>query len=148
MYIRGLHYRIGFKVHETPAPTAAARSKSMGEDRVSSEFDELVETLPDAIFDARSYYWPNFVQPVCIYHSFKKFVFSIELPTPIHESKAYYVASFGESLLLTWVGIEATINSRIGASTSMTVRVVRGNNPYTDDRTQGRSWVLQSANTS
>lgn len=105
----------------------------MNEDSVTREVDQLVETIPDSILDARSYYWPNFVQPRYIRHSFKKFVYSIELPTPIRESRAYYIASFGESLLLTWVGIETKVDRRIGASTNMIVRVVLGNDPYTSE---------------
>lgn len=103
----------------------------MNDDSSTREFDQLVESIPDSVLDVRSYYWPNFIQTRYIHHSFKKFVYSIEMPTPICESRAYYIASFGESLLLTWVGIETNVNRRIGASTSMTVRVVRGNDPYT-----------------
>ena len=95
------------------------------------EFDQLVESIPHSVLDVRSYFWPNFVQPQYLHHSFNKFAYSIELPTPICESRAYYIASFGGSLL-TWVEIETNVNCRIGASTSMTVRVVHGSD---------RTWV-------
>ena len=98
-----------------------------------SEFDQMLARVPESIIDNRTYYWPNFVQPHIIYHERFKFVYSFRLPT-ITQSRAYYVASFGESLLLTWVGLEARIFRRIGDSTSIKVDVVKGSNPFVNDR--------------
>ena len=64
------------------------------------EVDQLLAIVPGSILDSRRYYWPNFVNPQFIYHKKYKFVYSFQLPT-IVESRDYYVASFGESLLLT-----------------------------------------------
>ena len=81
------------------------------------EFDELIANAPDAMFDCRKYYWPNFNSPDYVTHSFSKFVYPFSLPT-ISLPGSYYVATFGEPLLLTWVGFEAKVDRRIGAKIS------------------------------
>ena len=62
--------------------------------------DQLTAIVPNSILDSRNYYWPNFVEPRFIYHERYKFIYSFQLPT-LTESRDYYVASFGESLLVT-----------------------------------------------
>ena len=59
---------------------------------IDGEFDELVRSALDAIFDCRTYYWPN------IAHSFFKFTFSFTLPT---------------SIILTWVGVETKLRRQM-----------------------------------
>ena len=93
------------------------------------EVDQLLQNVPDSILDNRSYYWPNFVHPRFIHHERYKFVYTFQLPT-IRQSSSYYVASFVESLLLTWIGLEANISRRIGDSSSIQVNVVNGPNPF------------------
>ena len=56
-----------------------------------------------------------------------KFVYSFQLPT-LAESRDY-VASFGESLLVTWIGLEARVSRRISDSTGIQVNV-NGPNPF------------------
>lgn len=68
-----------------------------------------------------------------IYHRHYKFVYSFELPN-ITQSGTYYVATFGEPLLITWIGLEANVVSRIGDSTSIQINVVRGCSPFDSDR--------------
>ena len=99
------------------------------------EFDQIAQSIPDSLLDSRRYFWPNFDQPRYIHHQRKKFVYSICLPTPITESGSYYIATFGESLLLTWVGLETRVYRRIGASTSITVKIVHGSDPFSSEHT-------------
>ena len=100
---------------------------------INSEFDELARLVPDSVLDTRFHYWSNFSHPLYIHHRPKRLVYSIRLPTPISESGSYYVASFGESLLLTWVGLETRVHRRFGASTNITLKVVRGNESFTSE---------------
>lgn len=96
----------------------------------NGEFDTIAASIPAVYLDSRNYYWPNYV-PVDIHHEKYKFVYSIPVTaTTINQSGAFYVATFTESLLLTWVGMEAKIHRRIGASTYISVNVVEGGNPY------------------
>lgn len=97
------------------------------------EFDQLVQSVPDSVLDTRNYYWPNFNQPRYIFHHRQKFVYNIPLPSPISESGPYYVATFGESLLLTWVGLETRVHRRIAASTNITMKIVRGSDPFSSE---------------
>lgn len=102
-------------------------------DSATEEFDQIVQSIPDSLLDARSYYWPNFRQPRYIHHHPKKFVYNIQLPSPISNSGSYYVGTFGESLLLTWVGLESQVHRRIDASTSITLKVVHGSDPFSSE---------------
>ena len=68
-----------------------------------------------------------------VYHQRYKFVYSFQLPN-ITQSGAYYVATFGVSLLLTWTGLEAKIVRRIGDSTSIQVNAVIGFSTFDSDR--------------
>ena len=96
------------------------------------EFDALVGTIPDIYLDNRKYYWPNYV-PFHVHHEKFKFVYSIPIvATSICQSGAFYLATFSESLLLTWVGLEARVHRRLGASTYISVNVVEGSNPFND----------------
>ena len=94
-----------------------------------SEFDHMLASIPEYVLDSRRYYWPNFHEQLLVHHHRHKFVYSFQLPT-ISQSRAYYVATFGESLLLTWIGLEAKVLRRIGDSTSIQVNVVSGSNPF------------------
>ena len=100
------------------------------DEKESDEFDEIVKSAPDALFDCRAYYWPNFYSPSYITHSFSKFTFSFSLPT-ISVPGSYYVATFGEPLLLTWVGIKTKVRRKVGASTNISVYAVNGSDPFT-----------------
>lgn len=94
-----------------------------------SEFDHMLASVPESVLDSRRYYWPNFNEELLVHHHRHKFVYSFRLPA-ISQSRAYYVATFGESLLLTWIGLEAKVLHRIGDSTSIQVNVVSGSNPF------------------
>lgn len=48
---------------------------------VDEVFDRIVMNAPDAMFDSRAYYWPNFKSPSLITHSFHKFTYSFGLST-------------------------------------------------------------------
>lgn len=80
------------------------------ETTIDDKFDKLVRSAPDAMFDCRTYYWPNYRSPAYITHSFSKFTFSFTLPT-ISIPGSYYIASFGEPLLLTWVSLETKVKT-------------------------------------
>lgn len=98
--------------------------------------DDVVvdQLITNSILDSKRYYWPNFVEPQFIYHERYKFVYSFQLPT-LTESRDYYVASLGESLLVTWIGLEARVFRIIGDSTSIQVNVVNAPNPFDCKRT-------------
>ena len=99
-------------------------------DEENEDFDALAATIPDVHLDSRKYFWPNYV-PFDVHHEKYKFVYSIPVSANvICHSGAFYLATFSESLLLTWVGLEANIHRRIGASTYISVNVVEGNNPF------------------
>lgn len=106
----------------------------MADSEQDSIIDDLIRDAPDSIFDCRSYYWPNFKSPLYVRHSFQKFTYSFTLPT-ISRPGSYYVATFEEPLLLTWVGVKATIEHRIAASTSINISCVEGEDPFTNART-------------
>ena len=80
---------------------------------------------------------------VNIYHERYKFVYSFQLPTITH-SRDYYIASFGESLLLTLIGLEARVNRQIGDLTSVQVDVVNGLNPFSCEHTNTFHYHAQS----
>ena len=65
-------------------------------------FDRIVMNAQGAMFDSRAYYLPNFK---LIMHTFCTY---LVFPVP----GAYYVATFGEPLLLTWVGLKQRLNER------------------------------------
>ena len=110
-----------------------AESNESNHQAIEQEIDVLVSTIPEVCLDSRSYYWPNYA-PFGVHHERYKFMYSIPLsPTVISHSGAYYIATFSESLLLTWVGLEAKVCRRIGASTYMSVNTVEGNNPFSHD---------------
>lgn len=109
-------------------------SKDVGVETIDDEFDELVRSAPDSMFDCRTYYWPNYVSPAYITHSFSKFTFSFTLPTTSIPGPLY-VATFGEPLLLTWVGLETKIRRRIGSSTEVQINIIEGSNPFTSAHT-------------
>ena len=82
----------------------------------------LSGNAPDAMFDSRAYYWPNFKSPSLITHSFRNFTYSFALPT-ISVPGSNYVGSFGESLR---VGLETKVQRKIGASTNIQINAVNG----------------------
>ena len=92
----------------------------------SSEFDELASLIPASVLDTRYHYLSNFSHPLYIHHPPKRFVDNIRLPTPINKSGSYYVASFGESLLVTWVGLEIRVHRRLGDSINITLKSYTG----------------------
>ena len=94
------------------------------------EFDTVAASIPAVYLDSRNYHWHNYA-PVDVHHEKYKFVYSIPVTaTAINQSGAFYVATFTESLLLTWVGMEAKIHRRIGASTYISVNVIEGGIPF------------------
>ena len=48
---------------------------------------------------------------------------------------SYYVATFGEPLLLTWVGLKIKVTQRIGSSTEIQVNTIDVNNPFSSTHT-------------
>ena len=95
---------------------------------VDEVFDRIVINAPDAMFDCRAYYWPSFKSPSYITHSFLKFTYSFTLPTIILLSVpgSYCVATFGEPLLLTWVGLGTKVERKIGSSCNVLINAVNG----------------------
>ena len=69
---------------------------------VLQEFDTIAAIISTIYLDSRKYYWPNYA-PVNVHHEKYKLVYSISVTvTPINQSGAFYLATFTESLLLTW----------------------------------------------
>lgn len=58
------------------------------------------------------------------------FIYTLKLSNVLSPG-VYYLATFGEPLLLKWVGLETTVSRRIAASFDLQVNAVEGNNPYT-----------------
>ena len=52
-----------------------------------------------------------------------------------------YVAGFGESLLMTWIGLDCTVQHRIAASYTIHMNVVDGINPYENSHNNIFSYV-------
>ena len=92
------------------------------------EIDSIFETVPEYYFDANYYYYKNFQNYFSIYHNKQKFEYYI--PIGNASQGFYYVASFAEHLLVTRVGLRATINRRIIDSTSFKIAILAGTNPY------------------
>ena len=113
---------------------SASEDAGSGMATIDDEFDEIVRSAPDAMFDCRTYYWPNYRSPVYITHSFSKFTFSFTLPTTSTPG-SYYVVFFGEPLLLTWVGLEAKVRRQMGSSTEIQINAIEGGNHFTSDHT-------------
>ena len=99
---------------------AEADDKTSNE-TAENEFDDILRSVGEGCVDSRSYYWKNYITPLYIYHSKQKFTYSKGI---------YYLATFCESLLVTWVGLEARVHRRIGASVSFSINCVEGNDPY------------------
>ena len=69
-----------------------------------------------------------------ISHTASRSLHSFTLPTTSTPG-SYYVVSFGEPLLLTWVGLEAKIRRWIGSSTEIQINAIEGGNPFTSNHT-------------
>lgn len=73
-----------------------------------STIDRLLQELPEYLLDANYYYYKNFRKYFYICHSNQKFEYYIPIASASQGS--YYVATFAEHLLVTIVGLRATIN--------------------------------------
>ena len=90
--------------------------------------DRLFQAVPEYLFDANYYYYRNFHNYYYIHHNKHKFEYYI--PIGSASPGSYYVATFAEHLLVTRVGLRATINRRIIDSVSFHIGILAGTNPY------------------
>lgn len=91
-----------------------------------STVDSILQEIPERLVDANSY--KNFWNYYNIYH--KKDHFEDYISIKSASQGPYYVATFVEHLLVTRVGLRATINRRIIDSVSYNIAVLGGNNSY------------------
>ena len=90
--------------------------------------DELIANVPSTMVDSRTYYYMRY-PGVEITYNRAKFQHTLSLgfintPTPV------FVAGFGESMFLTWVGLECSIRRCVATSYTINLNVVHGINPY------------------
>lgn len=94
--------------------------------------DSLISTAPVLMLDSRTYYWPNFKLGNDVKYFRDKFVYCFPLGTLRAHPNVYYVCSFTESLLLTWIGIECSVQRYTATSYNINLNVVDGMNPYSN----------------
>ena len=92
-----------------------------------STIDRLLQELPEYLLDANHYY-KNFRKYSYICHNELKVEYYIPIGSASQGS--YYVATFAEHLLVTRVGLRATINRRIIDSVAFYIAILAGTNPY------------------
>ena len=88
----------------------------------------IFQAVPEYLFDANYYYYENFRNYLYIWHNKHKFEYYI--PVGSIAQGSYYVASFAEHLLVTRVGLRATISRRIEDSVSFRIAILAGTNPF------------------
>ena len=76
--------------------------------------DEHIANVPSTVVDSRTYYYMHY-PGVEITYNRVKFQHTISLGL-INTPLPVYVAGFGESLLLTWVGLECSVRRCIATS--------------------------------
>ena len=109
---------------------------------MESQYDssiDIIASAPASLLDSRTYYYQHYPGEEIIY-SHNNFLRTIQLgrintPTPT------YVAGFGESMLITWVGLDCTVQRRIATSYTINLKVVDGINPYENSHTNVFSYV-------
>lgn len=79
--------------------------------------------------DCRSYYWRNFQYPGRII-SYNRHHFQHTISVYPHLPGGSYVCTFNESMLLTWVGVECSVQRRLATAYSISVNVIDGPNPF------------------
>ena len=95
------------------------------------EIDCFMASIPCRMLDNRSYYWDNFNYPgLEIAHNIRHFQQTISLGNLANQSP-YYICTFGEPLLLTWVGIDCSIQRLLETAYTKNINVA-GINPFTD----------------
>ena len=72
----------------------------------------IASSISTVHLDNRKYYWPNYDRTE-VHHEKFKFVYLIPVSPSkvINHSGAFYVTTITESLLLTWVGMKANIQT-------------------------------------
>ena len=86
--------------------------------------DELIANVPCTTLDSRTYSYTRY-PGVKIMYNRTKFQHTIALGL-INIPKPVYVAGFGESMLLTWVGLECSVRRRVVTSYTINLKVVNG----------------------
>ena len=93
--------------------------------------DNIIATLPSDILNSRSYYYKQY-PGIEITYSFSKFMHTVPLGivTNTHSESPTFVAVFGESMLLTWIGLQCRVQRLIDTSYTVKINAVNGTNPY------------------
>lgn len=95
--------------------------------------DEIFATVPSEMLDSRCYYWRNFKYPGSkITYDPRQFLHTFPLGD-FYEQNPIYVCSFDESLLITWIGIECSIDRRVATAYDISINVVNGMHPFSDN---------------
>ena len=95
--------------------------------------EHIIANAPNRLLDCRTYYWTNFKYPGfgIMYHC-SNFQHTISLGC-LYDQSPTYIASFDESLLLTWIGIECSVQRRLATSYKIQMNIVNGMNRYADE---------------
>lgn len=94
--------------------------------------DSLISTVPSWMLDSRTYYRPNFKLGNGVKYFWDKFVYCFPHGT-LRAQPNYYVCSFTESLLLTWIGIECSVQRYTATSYKINLNFADGKNQYSDN---------------
>ena len=100
--------------------------------------DDIIASAPASLLDSRTYYYQSYPGEEIVY-SYNNFLRTVHLgrintPTPM------YVAGFGESLLMTWIGLDCTVRHTAILYT-IHLNVVDGINPYENSHNNIFSYV-------
>ena len=109
------------------------------ESEYDNSIDDIIATAPVSLLDSRTYYYQRYPGKEIVY-SYNNFLCTIQLgrintPTPM------YVAGFGESLLMTWTGLDCTVQRCIATSYTIHLKLVDGINPYENSHSNVLSYV-------
>ena len=85
--------------------------------------DHILRNCPLGLLDCRSYYWRNFKYPgTIIRYNHHHFQHTISVGNIYPQSPgSSYVCTFNESMLLTWVGVECSVQRRLATAYSISV---------------------------
>ena len=90
----------------------------------ATEIDDIIATAPAYMLDSRSYYYSQYPGVSIVYNP-AKFVNTVSL-REITTPSPTYVAGFGGSMLLTWIGLNCTVKRTVDTSYTLHLKVVDG----------------------
>lgn len=101
--------------------------------------DHIAASIPAIALDSRSYYYQQY-PGIKVVYSRSKFQHTVYLGT-ISNSTPVYVAGFEESMLLTWIGLDCSIQRRTETSYTISIKIVDGTNPYENNHSEVFTYI-------